>query len=188
MPQGATMRKVLALLALIVSIFTLASCGTSHGVSVSNKNPSSFIGEWTQVNSSPDGWMTASISAGAIQVDLRSRDSHSPFWMGTFDTDKRPSGKLRIVSLGDQDAMKWQITTSTESKKTFTYDHGILSFQFSAMGSSTIVHLKKSKSAHIPTATSTTRKTFTNKPTAQTRSPKAKATKTSSSKVSTKKK
>jgi hypothetical protein len=150
------MRKVLALLALVVSIFTLAACGSSHGASSSDKNPATLVGEWSQVNASSDGWMMASISGDSIQVNLRGRDSSSIFWMGSFDTSRRPSGKFKVVSLGDQDAMKWDITASTEQQKTFTYDSGVLSFEFSAMGSSTTVLMTKNKTVKpIPTATNT---------------------------------
>lgn len=166
------MRKVLALLALIVSIFTLASCG-SHGATTT-KEPVSLIGEWHQINTNSNGWMSASISGESIQVNLRGRDSSSIFWMGTFDAHKRQDKKFEVVSLADQDAMKWMITASTESKKTFTYDHGVLSFEFSALGSSSIIHMTKTKSAHIPTATPMTRRPSTNTPSAQTRIPKAK--------------
>lgn len=174
------MRKILALLALIVSIFTLASCGSSHGASVSTQ-PVSLVGEWHQVNPNPSGWMTASITGESIQVDLQGRDSSSIFWMGTFDTHKRSTSKYKIVSLGDQDAMRYKIAASNEKQKTFTYDHGVLSFEFSALGSSTTIHMTKTKSAHIPAATPTIHKPSINKPTPQTRS--LKKTKTSSSKA-----
>ncbi|QJD49769.1 lipoprotein [Streptomyces phage ClubPenguin] len=177
------MRKVLALLALIVSIFTLASCGTSHGVSASKK-PTSLVGEWNQINASRDGWMTASISGESIQVNLRGRDSSTVFWMGSFDTHKRTATKYKVVSLGDQDAMKYEIFASTEKKKTFTYDHGVLSFVFSMGKSSTVIHMKKS-TTHIPTATPTTRRPSVNKPTPQTRTPKPKSTKAAKIKTST---
>jgi len=150
------MRKFLALLAMIVSISALAACGNSHGA---NPNPASLTGEWHQVNSNADGWMTASISGESIQVNLRSRSSSSIFWMGSFDTSRKPVGKFKVVSLGDQDAMKWQITASTEPKKTFTYDNGVLSFKFSAMGSSTIVHMIKSKPMRTSEPTRTATKT-----------------------------
>jgi len=139
------MRKVLALLALVVSIFTLASCGTSHGASSSNKNPASLIGEWHQAGSGTNAWMTASISAGSIQVDMRSRDSSHLYWMGTFNTDRRPTGEFKIVSLADQDALSSAILGSQDSKKTFEYDDGVLSFKYSALGSTVTVHMTKAK-------------------------------------------
>jgi hypothetical protein len=133
---------LLALLAILVGAVTLASCGNSHGAS-DNKNPATMIGQWHQVNADEDGWMTASISGDSIQVNLRGRDSSSVFWVGSFDTSRRPAGKFDIVSLGDQDAMQWDLMASSEKQKTFGYDHGVLSFQFSAMGSSTIIHMTK---------------------------------------------
>lgn len=171
------MRKILALLAAIVSISFLASCVHAHGAS-SNKNPTTLVGEWHQVDSNPDGWFTASISGESIQVDLHGRDSRSIFWMGSFDTSHRPTGKFKVVSIPDPDArytMKHSLMASNESKKTFTYDNGEISFEFSALGSSTIVHMRQTK-AHIPTftktATPTTKVNAYNRPTAQT--PKAK--------------
>lgn len=165
------MRKVLALLAMIVSIFALAACGDSHGAS-SNTNPSSLIGEWSQVNPNSGGWMTASISGESIQVNLKGRESSSIYWMGSFDTSRKPLGKFKVVSLGDQDAMKWQITASTDSKKTFTYDNGELSFKFSALGSSTIVHMTQTKSVSTPTRTVTFMKTPAVRSTPKTVAPK----------------
>lgn len=160
--------KVLALLAMFVSIFTLAACGDSHGVS-SSKNPSSLIGEWHQVNSNPNGWMTASISGESIQVNLHGRDSSSIFWMGSFDTSKPPVGKFKVVSLGDQDAMMWKIAASKEKQKTFAYNNGDLSFEFSVAGTSTTIHMNKTKSMPTlkPSRTATKTPTF-NRPKAQT--------------------
>lgn len=151
------MRKFLALLALIVSVFTLAACGTSHDAS-SNKNPTTMIGEWRQVNSDETGWMSASISDGSIQVDLRGRDSSSIFWMGSFETSHKPTGKFKIVSIPDADArytMDGSLMASDEKQKTFSYDHGVLSFEFSALGSTATVHMTKTKSTPSRTATKT---------------------------------
>lgn len=139
------MRKTLAILAASASISMLAACGSSHDASDS-KNPTSLIGEWHQVNKNPDGYMTASIDAGSIQVDLHGRDSRSIFWMGSFEGDRQPTGKFTVVSIPDPDArytMKHSLMASDEPTKTFTYDNGDLSYEFSMAGTSTIVHLTK---------------------------------------------
>lgn len=180
------MRKTLAILGTAVSISTLAACGGSHYAS-DNKNPSSLIGEWHQTNSNPDGWMTASISANSIQVDLRGRDSKSIFWMGSFDTNRKPVGKFKIVSIPDPDArytMKKSLMASNEPKKTFTYNNGDLSFEFSMAGTSKTIHLSKTNAVK-PTRTITSPSTF-NRPTGQTTktySPKPAPTKTTKSAV-----
>lgn len=179
------MRKTLAILGVAASISTLTACGGSHYAS--NKNPSSLIGEWHQTNSNSDGWMTASISAGSIQVDLRGRDSRSIFWMGSFDTDRKPVGKFKVVSIPDPDAryiMKKSLMASNELKKTFVYNNGDLSFEFSMAGTSKTIHLSKTITAK-PTRTITSPPTF-NRPTGQTTktySPKPAPTKTTKSAV-----
>ncbi len=142
-------KVVLAVLALIASVFMLAACGTSRGSS-SGKNPSTMVGQWKQVHANSSGWMTASISGNSIQVNLQSPDSNSIFWLGTFDSNKKPRGKFKVISIGDQDAMRWDITASSEAQKTFAYDNGVLSFEFSAMGSSTTIHMVKVKTI-VPT-------------------------------------
>jgi len=154
------MRKFLTLLALIVSVFALTACGGSHVVS-NGKNPISMVGEWHQVNASPDGWMTASISGESIQVNLQSRDSSSIFWLGSFDTGRKSYGKFKVVSFGDQDAMKLDIAASTDKQKTFVYDNGVLSFDFSALGTSTTVRMIKGTSTTVikPAPTKTSRST-----------------------------
>jgi hypothetical protein len=136
---------LLALLAVFVGAVTLASCGHSHGVS-NSKNPTTMVGEWRQTNANSDGWMTASISGNSIRVNLRGRDSNSIFWVGSFDTSRRPHGTFKVVSIGDQRAMKWALMASSEKRKTFSYDNGVLSFGFSALNSSTTIHMTKSKS------------------------------------------
>lgn len=190
------MRKILALLAVVVSIFTLASCVHTHGAS-SNKNPASLVGEWHQSNSNPNGWFTASISGESIQVTMRGRDSSTIYWMGSFDTSHRPTNKFKVVSLPDPDArytMKKSLMASTDSQKTFTYKNGDLSFEYSALGSSTTVHMHKTKT-HIPTFTRTAKpkpnKYRTQTPKAKTptvRTPKPAAPKAAPPKISTRKK
>jgi hypothetical protein len=108
-----------------------------------------MVGEWRQTNANSDGWMTASISGNSIRVNLRGRDSNSIFWVGSFDTSRRPHGTFKVVSLGDQSAMKWALMASSEKQKTFSYDNGVLSFGFSALGSSTTIHMTKSKNKSI---------------------------------------
>jgi hypothetical protein len=157
-------RKTLAILGAAVSISMLAACGGSHD----NKNPSSLIGEWHQVNKNPDGYMTASIDGDSIQVNLRGRDSSAIFWLGTFAGTHRPVGKFKVVSLRDQDATKYNIASSPDKTKTFTYKNGDLSFDFSTLGSTTTVHLHKTNTVK-PTRTITRPPTF-NRPV--TRTPK----------------
>lgn len=164
--------KYLAPLVAILAIFGLAACG-SQGATAS-KNPTSLIGDWRQVGANKDGWFTASITGESIQVNLEGRDSGSIFWMGSFDSSHAAVGKFKVVSIPDADArntMRYSLMASSEKTTTFTYDHGLISFKFSALGSSAIIHLQQTK-PHIPTFTKTV-------------TPKAKATSPKSSTLRT---
>jgi hypothetical protein len=142
-------RRSLATLGVAaVSISMVAACVGSGADNdeTTDENPTTLIGEWHQVNKNPDGYMTATIDVGSIQVDLHGRDSRSIFWMGSFEGDHEPAGKFTVTSIPDPDArytMKHSLMASNESKKTFTYDNGDLSYEFSMAGTSTIVHLTK---------------------------------------------
>lgn len=138
-----------------VALASISGCGTSLAVD-SKPRTVSLIGEWRQINPNSGGWMTASISGESVQVNLRGRGSSSVYWMGTFDTHPRKSNKFKVVSIGDPDAAKSMIAADESKTKTFTYDHGVLSFKFSALGTSATIHMTKAKSTHIPTATPTT--------------------------------
>lgn len=171
--------KYLAPLVAILAIFGLAACG-SQGASAS-KNPTSLIGDWHQVGANKDGWFTASISGESIQVNLEGRDSSSIFWMGSFDSSHAAVGKFKVVSIPDADArntMRYSLMASTAKTTTFTYDHGLISFKFSALGSSTIIHLQQTKS-HIPTLTKTS------KPKVKATSPKSSTLRTPTRKTKT---
>jgi hypothetical protein len=177
--------KFLAPLVAFFAIFGLAACG-SQGAS-DNKAPTSLTGDWTQVGANKNGWFVASISGETIQVNLEGRDSSSIFWMGSFDTSRHTVGKYKVVSIPDPDARKvldGSLMATTEATKTFTYDHGVISFEFSALGSSTIVHLKQTKT-YIPTYTRTVKPTATSSKASTLRTP-SRITKTSKVKATPK--
>lgn len=148
--------KYIAPLVAILAIFGLAACG-SQGASASS-NPTSLIGDWRQVGPDSDGWFTASISGGSIQVNLEGRDgSSSIYWMGSFESDHPTVGKFTVVSIPDADArntMKYSLMSSDEKTKTFSYKNGVISFKFTALGTSAVIQLKQTH-PHIPTLTKT---------------------------------
>jgi hypothetical protein len=171
------MRKTLAILAAIGSISVLTACGGSHGTSITT--PSSLLGQWYQTQNGINGtYMTATVTSGHIQVNMKTRGSVSQiYWLGTFDTDKGTSKSFKTVSLGDPDAMAMSIFGSADKTKKFEYKNGLLSYKFSMLGSTTTVKLSKVPPMSI-TKTPTVKTTATKKP-----SPKATKTKTNTVKV-----
>lgn len=137
------MRKTLAAGAACLSIFAMTACGSANASD--GPVPKTFAGDWHQVKSGLSGfYMTAEISAGSIQIDLKTRDNtKGHFWLGTFEGDRSTAKPSTFVSVGDQDAMSLEIFASSEKTKKFTYKNGRLSYQFSIMGAETTVYLAK---------------------------------------------
>lgn len=137
------MRKFVAiLLTVIASISLLSACGGGSPSIVKNSN--SLIGDWHQTNIGLAGVrMEALISNGEIKINMQMGDVTSIFWLGTFESDKNANELFKTISVGDQNALSMSIFGSMEKTKPFEYRNGDLSFEFSMMGSSTIVHMSK---------------------------------------------
>lgn len=109
---------------------------------------SRLIGEWKQYkNGIPNSYMSATIAENTIKVVLRldsgtegDADAAGTFWIGSFDTSK-DSDHFKVESMGDKDALTHSILGSQDRTKSFYYDNGILSFNFSIMGVNTTVQL-----------------------------------------------
>lgn len=147
------MRKVLAVLAIPVTISVLSGCG---GGAHASSLPDDFTGKWYQTNAKSTGVnMTAEITAGHIQINNVPRSGTSAiYWLGTFDTDKSTSKAFKTKSLGDQDAMAMSIFASQDETKQFTYKDGVISFKYSILGTTSTVKLAK-RSKPTPTRTRT---------------------------------
>lgn len=143
------MRKyiIFALVAVacaVAAFLTLSPIGAGATDSKpADDKPVNFIGTWHQVKGNPDFVMTAEISFGSIQINMKTRDGSNVYWMGTFDTDMTDIKHFTMISTGDQDAMANMIFASQDPTKKFTYRDGTLSFDFTIMGTTTTVHLSK---------------------------------------------
>lgn len=91
-------------------------------------------GSWHQVpNDSTPTNMTAEISANHIQVMLYSSTVNGLYWDGTFNANN----SSKIVSIADEKAL------SQDSTKTFHYENGVLSYDFTMLGKNYTVHLSR---------------------------------------------
>lgn len=104
----------------------------------------SLEGNWHQINAEDTGvYMTAEVTKSSIQIHMKARESTGIYWIGTFNSDQDLSKKIEIVSNADQDALSQSIFGSQDKTKTFTYENGKLSYQFSIMGMESTVKLSK---------------------------------------------
>lgn len=137
-----------AIIAMVVGAgiyFTVSGADASAKNVHDTKTTYSLIGKWHQVGTGANGiLMEASVSAGAIQINLKTRDDVSNiYWQGTFDTEGDPAGSYEIISQGDPDAMTRSVFGSRDKNKLFDYNNGDLSFKFTMMGTTSTIHLAK---------------------------------------------
>lgn len=138
-------KTLLALLAIFILQVFLVGCGSGNGDAKAGAGTKteSLVGDWHQIGTGiPSTTMTATITEGAIQITLSMGDTSGIYWLGTF-TDWNTSNSFTTISLGDQDAMALDIFASVDTVKTFTYENGDLSYEFSILGNTTTVHLSK---------------------------------------------
>ncbi|QEQ93540.1 hypothetical protein SEA_GIRLPOWER_41 [Streptomyces phage GirlPower] len=144
-------RPTIISVATLASISLLTACGTETG----SKAPKSFVGDWYQTNGKDTGvYMTAAVSSNdTIQIHLKTRDSGGVYWMGSFQvSDKKTSDSFKLESKADPDAQKWMASSifgSQDKSKSFKYEDGDLSYEFTMVGVTKTIHLSKAESIPI---------------------------------------
>jgi hypothetical protein len=137
---------IIALLGGVVSYFLVANA-VAETTSEKPKTPVSLVGKWVQTNGTGDILAEATISdVGSVQIDLKTRDSSSIYWMGSFDTTKDASKPFTVVSLADPDAQKAMAKSlfgSQDKTKELAYENGELSYEFTMMGTTSTVRLTR---------------------------------------------
>lgn len=136
-----------ALAAVVITLVFTVFHGTSSAATLDPRvGPVDVSGNWHQTKSGiPGAVMDAHISDGKIRIDVTmSGSTNGMYWQGTFDTATEVVKKFSVTSIGDTSAMADSMYASQDSAKTFTYDNGDLSFPYSIMGVSTVVHLTRS--------------------------------------------
>lgn len=129
--------SLIAAFALVVGGFALVGAHSrtsdSRGiVAAAHFQPVSMVGSWDQTSGMNDVTMAATVTPdGTISILMNGE----PYWAGSFKTTSAAS----IVSKADG-----QPQLSQDSVKTFTYNNGDLSFQFSILGQTATVHLQRS--------------------------------------------
>lgn len=130
-----------SVLAVLVGMYEVAAYGNPLHQPTKPVSGTSLVGPWHQVSGMPNVTMTAEVYTDSIQIAMKTGSTTGIFWLGTFDEDQVPTGKIN--SLPDQDALANDIFASNETIKTFIYQDGILSFDFSIMGVHSTVRMTR---------------------------------------------
>lgn len=153
--EGFAVSTQVKRIVLYISVLLLVAAAVATGIAYSDtgfdaaniKTSTVPTGEYHQTANGVNGaFMSAVVSDGKIEVTLKldsgeegDSDATGTYWVGSFDRSKAPT----IVSDADLKDLNTSMFGSQDDTKTFTYDHGDLSFPFEMLGIKTTVHLTK---------------------------------------------
>lgn len=154
-------RTIIALcMALLITVFTGCSNSPANSHSgnstqtnsAESKKPQKQVpdlkGEWKQINStSKSSYQAATISGNRIEIFWVSDngDTKSLYWAGTFVAPTSANEPYQWKSKNDHSKTEKAMLASTDDTKAMTYQNGVLSYQASALGTTTTVKLQKQK-------------------------------------------
>lgn len=156
------LKKITAILMVILMVGSLAACGnsqTDNGQSnnaqpnssaeqkKTTKAPADLSGEWKQKNGDKDNYQIAKIANGTIEIYWHSEtdESDSLYWAGTYDAPTTADEPYTWNSKNDTEKTDNALLASGDATKTFTYEDGEISYQASALGTTKTIRLEKVK-------------------------------------------
>lgn len=129
----------------------LAGCAVSSESSapeskseVVAEKPAVLTGEWKQANSeTPDNYQTATIGEDSMEVYWVSDGGSTKalYWAGSY-TPPTATGKHVWTSNNDTSKTESSLLASSSPTKEFTFDNGVISYEVTALGITTVVELK----------------------------------------------
>lgn len=148
--------KKLIMISLCLVMLTALSIGcsskktgsSSGGNTTEEKKIPDLTGEWKQENSKSDAsYQLATITGDTITIDWvgDNGDTKSLYWAGSFVAPTTSDEPYSWDSKNDHSKTEGALLASSDDTKTITYENGVLSYEVSAMGTTTVVKLKKQK-------------------------------------------
>lgn len=136
------MKKVVIIMMVFVMTFITIGCSSN---SKESSEPVDLSGEWIQSNSKSDeSWQEATISGDEIEINWISDngDTKSLYWAGTYKAPTEPGDSYSWTSKNDSTKTDLALLASTDKTKEFKYENGVISYEVSALGTTTIVKLE----------------------------------------------
>lgn len=135
------MKRFLTFIILIalVTIF-VTGCGGSKQTEAA-KEPADLTGSWKVSNDTFK--MTATIEGETITVYWEDGDTKSLYWAGSYKAPETSEEPYTWSSENDHSQTDKAMLASSADTKDFTYEKGELSFEASAMGTTSTVRMKK---------------------------------------------
>lgn len=145
MKKLATLCLCLCLLIPILTGCTSTKTNSEDNNAVEKQIPD-LTGEWKQENSKSDtAYQAATITGDTISIYwvTDGGDTKSLYWTGSFVAPTTADEPYSWDSANDHSKTKGALLASNADNKTMTYENGILSYEASALGTTTTIKLKK---------------------------------------------
>lgn len=149
-------RKIAVAVAGAALVFTLGACsGQPQGnatnqqqaAPVEQKKPLDLTGKWHATNSADESSATfeAEIKDNVITIYFvdKKADIKSLYWQGTAPAPDTTDDKYNFTSQADTDALSKSLFGSQDKTKDFKYENGVLSFDFSALGTTKTIKMER---------------------------------------------
>ena len=152
-------KKILTAMIAAALLAMLTECGGTTSADTSSaqntnaasqkaeeKKPADLTGDWKQVNSSSDdSYQQATISGDTIEIYWVSDngDSKSLYWAGSFEAPTTADEPYSWESKNDHDKTDSALMASSDDTKKFTYEKNQISYEASALGTTTTIRLEK---------------------------------------------
>lgn len=101
--------------------------------------PVDLTGTWIAPGDSDDSWMELNIDGDTMTVYWVSDngDTKSLYWAGSYTAPTEPGDTWEWDSANDHEQTDMALLASTSDTKTFTYENGEISWEVSALGTTT---------------------------------------------------
>lgn len=152
------MKKKIAILLIAGALaLSFTGCGNESASTTNNtenesateeapEEPTDLTGTWKSEDNE-GSWMEASITADTIEINWISDDgkTKSIYWIGTYQAPDEAVDEYSWTSERDKEKTDTALLASTDDTKEFTYKDNIISYEVSAMGTTTTIELTKSE-------------------------------------------
>lgn len=143
------MKKLLFIILALVMCTGLVACGGSSSNKQEGNTPAKPLdlsGTWVQINSNSDeAWQEATIADGTIEINWISDkgETKSLYWSGTYEAPTESTDEYEWTSKNDKEKTDSALLASGADTKDFTYKDGVISYEASAMGTTTTIKLER---------------------------------------------
>ena len=105
---------------------------------------SDLSGTWTSEKSG-DSYQEAIITDNYIEINWMSKGSKSLYWAASYVATESAVSEYSWTSENDKDKTGSALLASGDDTKEFTYKDGVISYDVSAMGTTTTMKLTKAE-------------------------------------------